>query len=481
MSAKRIPLALGRILSGCLTALLLTLLSFHLHFNLSSATSVHLFLVIVIALRWGLLEASLVSVLSIACLDYFFTDPLFHFYITDSHDWVALLVFEATALLVSSLSSQMSRHARELERREIQQQKLYELSQHILLLNRDRAADQQLVELMRASLRIQGVALWNAHDMRQYKDGVCSFSDEEMRGAYFHEVNEDKEEDGFSVRVLRLGTRPIGTLYLCGHSLDPSTVNAVAALTAVAIERARSFSTEANAEAAKQSEQLRSAILDGLAHAFKSTLTTIRASSSGLLAMNTLSGTEEKLVGLIDRHASHLSDLANHLLLTAKLDSADLRIKREKLDLGKLIRNTVADSFQELDGHPVELQLSSVEESVYADRKLLQMALFQILDNAAKYSLPDSRVVIGLRDEDAESIISIRNEGSFIPDPERQKVFQRFYRCAESTRSISGTGIGLSVVRRIAEAHRGRTWVESDPVVGTTFAIALPRMAKERG
>jgi two-component system sensor histidine kinase KdpD len=197
--------------------------------------------------------------------------------------------------------------------------------------------------------------------------------------------------------------------------------------------------------------------------------------------MNTLSGTEEKLVGLIDRHASHLSDLANHLLLTAKLDSADLRIKREKIDLGKLIRNTVADSLQELDGHPVELQLSSVEESIYADRKLLQMALFQILDNAAKYSLPDSRVVIGLRDEEAESIISIRNEGSFIPDTERQKVFQRFYRCAESTRSISGTGIGLSVVRRIAEAHRGRTWVESDPVVGTTFAIALPRMAKERG
>jgi len=59
-------------------------------------------------------------------------------------------------------------------------------------------------------------------------------------------------------------------------------------------------------------------------------------------------------------------------------------------------------------------------------------------------------------------------------------VFQRFYRCSESVKSISGTGIGLSVVRRIAEAHRGRTWVESDHVSGTTFAIALPRIAKEK-
>lgn len=480
MNSNRIPMALVRVLGGCMAALALIFLIFRLHFNLSSATSVHLFLVVLIAFRWGLLEASLVSILSVACLDYFFTEPLFHFYMTDSHDWVALLVFEATALLVSSLSSQTIRHARELERREEQQQKLYQLSQHVLLLNRDRAADQQLVELIRSSLHTQGAALWNAHEMRQFRDGTCNLSEEAMRGAYFYETNEDDAETHSSVRVLRLGARPVGSLYLCGHALDSSTVNSVAALAAVAIERARSFSTETNAEAAKQSEQLRSAILDGLAHAFKSPLTTIRASSSGLLAMNTLSGTEEKLVALIDRHATHLGDLTNHLLLTAKLDGTDLRLKREKIDLSQLIRNTVADSSQELMGHSIELNLSPVSVSVYADRKLVQMALFQILDNAAKYSPPDSPVIIGLRSDEIESTISVRNEGSFIPDAERQKVFQRFYRCADSIRSISGTGIGLSVVKRITEAHHGRTWVESDPVLGTTFTMSFPRMAKER-
>ena len=480
MTAKPIGVVLRRIAVGSAAAMLFTLLSYRLHFNLSAATSIHLFLVVVIAIRWGMWEASLVSVLSVVCLDYFFTEPLFQFYITDSHDWIALMVFEATALVVSSLSNQVSRHARELERRQVQQERLYELSQQILLLDRSAEVDQQLVDLMRSSLRAKGVALWNAYEMHQSKSGDCDFLDVEVRSAYFLEINEDDVSTGVSRRVLRLGTRPIGSLCLCGHSLDPASINSASSLAAVAIERARSFSTEANAEAAKQSEQLRSAILDGLAHAFKSPLTTIRASSSGLLAMNTLSGAEERLVGLIDRHAAHLSDLANHLLLTAKLDGGDLKVKREQIDVAQLIQNTIAESSQELEGHPIDFESSPGCNAAYADRRLLQMALFQVLDNAAKYSAPKSQVTIAVREEEAELVIRIRNQGSFIPDGEREKVFQRFYRCSESVKSISGTGIGLSVVRRIAEAHRGRTWVESDHVSGTTFAIALPRMAKEK-
>lgn len=236
MIAKPIQVVLRRIAGGSAAGMLLTLLSYRLHFNLSAATSVHLFLVVVIALRWGLLEASLVSILSVACLDYFFTQPLFQFYITDSHDWIALLVFEATALVVSSLSDRVSHHARELEWHQAQQQKLYELSQHILLLNRETAVDQQLVDLIRSSLRVKGVALWNAYEMHQCKSGDCDFSDDEVRSVYFLETNDDDSNTGVSRRVLRLGTRPIGSLFLCGHSLDSASINAASSLAAVAIE-----------------------------------------------------------------------------------------------------------------------------------------------------------------------------------------------------------------------------------------------------
>jgi two-component system sensor histidine kinase KdpD len=108
------------------------------------------------------------------------------------------------------------------------------------------------------------------------------------------------------------------------------------------------------------------------------------------------------------------------------------------------------------------------------------MALFQLLDNAAKYGSPGSSITVDVQEEQAETLISINNEGSFIPPDEREKIFNRFYRSPGSDRRASGTGIGLSVVKRITEAHQGRAWVNSDLHAGTTFFLALPRTAKEK-
>jgi two-component system, OmpR family, sensor histidine kinase KdpD len=479
MIARQIRTGVRRVFLGSIAALLLSLVAFRLHFNLSSATSIHLFLVIVIALRWGFLESSIVSIVSVACLDYFFTEPLFAFYIADSHDWVALLTFEAAVLLVSRLSNQVIRHARESEVHQERLQKLYELSQHILLLDQMAAVEQPLVDLVRSNLQVQGVALWNALDLRMCRSGACDFSDEEIHSTFCKEADSDDLSVGVSRRVLRSGARPIGALALCGHSLDPASVNAAASLASVAIERARSFSTEANAEAARQSEQLRSAILDGLAHAFKSPLTTIRVSSSGLLAMNTLSGSEKKLVGLIDQHAGQLSDLTNHLLHTARLDGADLKVYREDIDITQLIESSVEACSQELGDHAFEIRDLTDHHLVRADRKLLNMALVLVLDNAVKYSSPGSPVVVGVKQDATEVALTVYNEGSFIPLEEREKIFQRFYRCNGSIGIISGTGIGLSVVRRIAEAHQGRVSVDSDRANGTTFTITLPGIVRK--
>jgi two-component system, OmpR family, sensor histidine kinase KdpD len=469
-----------RVAAGSLAALLITWIAFRFHFNLSSATSIHLFLVTAIALRWGLIEASIVSLLSVACLDYFFTQPLFAFYMADSHDWVSLCTFESVALLVSRLSNQVSRHARDAERHRSQLQKLYELSQNVLLLDRQKPVDEQLASVIRSTLQVKGVALWNAYNQNLCRSGECTVGEDELRSVYFMESDGDDPVSSTSKRVLRLGTRPIGSLVVCGHSLDAASLNATASLTAVAIERARSFSAESNAEAARQSEQLRSAVLDGLAHAFKTPLTTIRSSSSGLLEMNTLSGTEKKLVALIDQHAGHLNDLTTHLLRTARLDTAELRVKREQIDLMQLIQSSIEASSQELGEHTVEVRPGIQRRTVWADRELLTLALFQLFDNAAKYGRPGSPIAVDVQEEQAEVLISIQNEGSYIPLEERDRIFQRFYRSPGSNRRASGTGIGLSVVKRITEAHQGRAWVTSDCVTGTTFFVTLPHMAKEK-
>lgn len=469
-----------RIALGSAAALLITWVAYRFHFNLSSATSVHLFLVTAIALRWGFLEASIVSLLSVACLDYFFTQPLFHFYMTDTHDWVALITFESVALLVSRLSNQVRSHAREADMHRSHLQKLYELSQNVLLLDRQKPVDQQLANLIKTTLQVKGVALWNAYDLHLCMSGACEVTEDEVRSTYFTERNEDDSVTLTSRRVLRSGTRSIGSLVICGHSLDDASINATASLTAVAIERARSFSAESSAEAARQSEQLRSAVLDGLAHAFKTPLTTIRSSSSGLLEMDTLSGTEKKLVVLIDQHADQLNELTTRLLRTARIDNADLKLKREQIDLTQLLQDSIEASSQELGIHPVYLRPRMKRGTVWADRQLLGMAVFQLLDNAAKYGSPGSSITIDVQEEKAETLISIRNEGSYIPPDEREKIFKRFYRSPGSDRRASGTGIGLSVVKRITEAHQGRSWVNSDQHTGTTFYLTLPRTAKEQ-
>jgi len=394
MTRKLIRGVAGRIAAGAGGSLLITCVAYDVHVNLSSATSLQLLLVTAIALRWGFLEAGIVSLLSVAGLDYFFTEPLLKFYIADPRDWVALGAFESVALVVSSLSNQVRRHARESELHRSQLQKLYELSQSILLLDRQKPLEPQLASLLHSILRVEGVVLWNAYDLQMCRTGECYVTDDEVRSIYLMDSSGDDSATRTSMRVLRLGVRPIGSLVICGHSLDAATINAAASLAAVAIERARSFSTETSAEAARQSEQLRAAVLDGLAHAFKSPLTTIRSASSGLLAMDTLAGKEKRLVVLIDQHAAQLSDLSSRLLRTAKLDSGELRLRREEVDLERLIECSVEASTQELGEHPINVRAAARRNLVWADKQLLQMALLQLLDNAAKYSPPGTTISI---------------------------------------------------------------------------------------
>src|SRR5260370_37014825 len=192
-----------RIAVGIAAALLITWAAYRFHFNLSSATSLHLFLITAIGLRWGCLEASIVSLLSVACLDYFFTQPLFRFYMTDTHDWVALVTFESVALLVSRLSNQVSRRARESEMHRSQLQKLYELSQNVLLLDRQEPVDQQLAALIQTTLQVKGVALWNAYDLHLCTSGTVEITDDEVRSTYFTERNKDDFLTATSRRVLR--------------------------------------------------------------------------------------------------------------------------------------------------------------------------------------------------------------------------------------------------------------------------------------
>src|ERR1019366_8841817 len=240
-------------------------------------------------------------------------------------------------------------------------------------------------------------------------------------------------------------------------------------LAAIALERALSFEKESGAEAARQTEQLRTAVLDALAHSVKTPLTAIRTASSGLLEAGRLSTDDEELAALIDEQAEHLNRLTTELLQMARIDAAEVMVRRERVRVLTLVEDALARYRQQLQGRQVRMPNSASDLEVYGDRKILAAALEQFMDNAAKYSAPGSPICVTAEDDLGEIVIGVHNEGPPIAVGDRERIFERFYRTEESRHRASGTGLGLSIAKRAAEAHGGRTWVVSEEGTGTTF------------
>jgi two-component system, OmpR family, sensor histidine kinase KdpD len=453
------------------------------HGKALTAGLIELVLVMLIAFRWGFPEAAVTSVLALACLDYFYMAPIFSLYERDPQDWISSGIFVTIALTAGHFADRIKQKAIQTESERTRLEKLYLTSRDILMLDRRDEVGTQLTRLIADTFQVHAVALWDARELRMDKAGKGAIPDDEVRATYFHELSENDLVSCKFKRVLRLGTRPVGSIYIAGPSsgscLDPRSVDAIASLSAIALERAHSFAAESNAEAAKRSEQLRSTVLDGLAHAFKTPLATIQSASSGLLEINRLDYTQRELVSLIDEQATRLAKLTNQVLRTAELDQRQLEVDHERISLDRLFRFCTTEAADTLTDHPLRTIDETSDSYVWADNRLLEMALLQLLDNASKYASPGSPITLRVTSTDTEVVFNVQNEGSFIAPEERLRIFQRFYRSPGSQHKAPGTGIGLSVAKRIAEAHTGRVWVESDPEASTTFFFALPRIRKE--
>jgi two-component system, OmpR family, sensor histidine kinase KdpD len=453
------------------------------HGKALTAGLIDLVLVMLVAFRWGFPEAAVASVLAVACLDYFYMPPIFSLYERDPQDWISSGIFVTIALTAGHFADRIKQKANQTESERTRLEKLYLTSRDILMLDRRDEVGAQLTRLIADTFHADAVALWDACEVRMDKAGKDGVPDDEVRATYFHELSENDLVSCKFKRVLRLGIRPIGAIYIAGSSdessLDPRSVDAIASLSAIALERAHSFAAESNAEAAKRSEQLRSTVLDGLAHAFKTPLATIQSASSGLLEISRLEYPARELVSLIDQQTTRLAKLTNLVLRTADLDQRQLEVDHERIGLDRLFQFCRAEAADTLTDHPLRVVDETSDNYVWADCRLLEMALLQLLDNASKYASPGSPITLCVTSTDTEVVFNVQNEGSYVGPEERLRIFQRFYRSPGSQHKAPGTGIGLSVAKRIAEAHTGRVWVESDSEKSTTFFFALPRIHKE--
>jgi two-component system sensor histidine kinase KdpD len=262
--------------------------------------------------------------------------------------------------------------------------------------------------------------------------------------------------------------------------LTGATVNALASLTAIALERAHSFERESRAEAERQSEQLRTTVLDALAHEYKTPLTAVRTATSGLIEMGGLSTTQSELITLIDSETSRLTDLTTRLLQMSRLDRVDIHMRPERIDVDEFFLALLSSAEISLSGRAINIDGLGSRAYVRADRELVNMALTQFLDNAAKYSDPASTITVAVDMLAGALRVRVHNDGPPIPSEDRERIFERFYRSSGSNHKAAGTGIGLSISKKIAEVHQGRVWVTSKEGEGTTFFLELPRCETEQ-
>jgi two-component system sensor histidine kinase KdpD len=480
-SWTRLPRPVLRLARGLAVAsvlAMLTLFSFYFKINLLTTSFLYLLIVVAVASRWGFWLASFASVLAMLLLDYYFEPPLYSFEVESPGILVALITFELTALTISRLHGRGIRDAKEAAMNYAEMHQLNELSRNSLLLDLRQPPGSQLVVLIDRIFSVKAIAMFDSNLIRQDRLGDWKAEEENLAKDCFMR-NDSRNDASTSTweRILYAGSSPVGALVVRGN-LSPLVLDAVASLSAIAMDRYRWVEKEERAENAKRDEQLRATVMDALAHELKTPLTAVQTASSGLLELGDLTDSQVDLVSLINREAIRLNELCTRLLKAARLDATKVGLETAEVNVLNVVSEALHANSDEPDRNVMQVVVEDPALSVRADRGLFAMILSQFIDNAQKYSPEGSPITISARGSKNDVLVSVHNVGSTIRIEDRERIFERFYRSSETKDSVSGTGIGLSVVKKAAEALHGHVWVISDEVEGTTFYFSLPTEAR---
>jgi signal transduction histidine kinase len=217
-------------------------------------------------------------------------------------------------------------------------------------------------------------------------------------------------------------------------------------------------------------------MLDALAHEFKTPLTSMKV-AAGDLRGSVADARHRELATIIDEDLDRLQSLVTDTVQMVRVDSGDFTLRPNDHDLSGIVAATLRQFETRLDGHSVVTRVPD-GLAIRADGDLLGLALRQLLDNAVKHSPATSTIEIAAMSRGADLIdISVGNSGPPIPQKEQARLFDRFYRGSQARR-VPGTGMGLAIVRQIAEAHHGGLSVSSGAERKTTFTLSLPRGAQ---
>ena len=447
--------------------------------NTTTVGFAYLLFVLVVASTWGFVEASFASILATLTYNFFFLPPVGQFTIADPQNWVALFTFLATSLIASRLSDQAKHRAMDAVARQQDLERLYTFSRAILLIEGTRTFPKQLAQKLAEIFGLSAVVLFDRRADEIYLAGPSDFDgmEDQLRESALNGTSFADPSRNRVIAAVRLGSEPIASLALQGVQMPDSVLQGIANLVAIGLERAKAQDLTRQIEVARQSEQLRTTLIDAMAHEFKTPLTSIKAVTTSLLANpDQPFATRSELLTVADEEADHLKELIDNSVDMARLDITHIDVALEDSDLTETAKEVVASMHTKIDGRPVEVSSKEPLPHAAFDRRLVKLAMKQLLDNALKYSPAGSPVTIEMKPVNGSVALDVTNHGEPIPATEQGRIFERFYR-SPSVHQIPGSGLGLSIAYRIARAHNGDLTVTSNPD-GTTFRMTLPTGSK---
>jgi two-component system, OmpR family, sensor histidine kinase KdpD len=281
-------------------------------------------------------------------------------------------------------------------------------------------------------------------------------------------------------RIQLDGASRAGFLELHGPDLSEEVGIALASMIRLALERARNSEERSELEAIRRGDELRSTVLNALAHNLKTPLTSIKAAASMLRGSEDMLVSDgQELIAVIDEEADRLNQLIRESLELAKLEGGRGEPGTEACRLLDIVTRVIARMERFLGERHIILDIPGDLPSIRGSRFLLEQMVLQVVDNAWKYSRPGTPIQISGAVVGGNVVLTIRNQGSQIPESERDRIFDKFYRGRKDRFTIEGTGLGLVIARKIAEAYEGKVWLDVEPE-GPAFHFALPLEATER-
>ena len=461
-----------------------TLVGFRwLHLNATSMALAFLLGVLGISASWGLRQAVFMSVIATLAFNYFFLPPIGTFTIADPQNWIALFAFLVTAVTASELSERARRGARSAVERRQELERLYAFSQ--LLLSSDNPAEllnlipRYIVESF--GIRSAAISLSSRSDVYRSGPTIDGLESRDLQLIALRGEPRIDAANQLAFMPLRMGIRVVGCMGVSGSALSRQTLEAIGSLVAISIERAGAVEKLSRAEAARESEQLRSVLLDSVTHEFRTPLTAIKASVTSLLGSlshppgHSLEERQE-LLTIINEESDRLNRLIGEAAEMAQLDANKVEFRFESAPIVGPVEEALDELKQLLAQHPVEVKIPAGLPNARMDSAHIKEVLVHLLENAAKYSPPGApiRITAEAKHEDQTLTINIADRGPGIDDFEQSLVFEKFYRGRNQRVQVHGTGMGLAICKAIVEAHGGRLGVTSQLGHGSVFYFSLP-------